>query len=288
MDSGTALPPPRRHRRAGVLSRLATPPVSGGREGAIRAGAEKSAGERLKSPFPFCRCFSMGAQWKTKIKEQNANARGSVFTKLSREISVAARAGADPAMNSRLRLAIEQAKKMSMPRDTVERAIKKGAGLLDDGAQYEKLTYEGFAPHRVPVIVECLTDNANRAASSIRVLFRKGQLGNAGSVSWDFEHLGMIEAEANDPKADPESAAIEAGAQDLSTDDGVTFYTAPTDLDAVQKALPNFGYTVQKAYIGWRPKNPVSLSGAELEEVEAFLQALDADDEVQSVYAGLA
>ena len=95
----------------------------------------------------------MGAQWKTKIKEQNANARGSVFTKLSREISVAARAGADPAMNSRLRLAIEQAKKMSMPRDTVERAIKKGAGLLDDGAQYEKLTYEGFAPHRVPVIV---------------------------------------------------------------------------------------------------------------------------------------
>lgn len=230
----------------------------------------------------------MGAQWKTKIKEQNANARGSVFTKLSREISVAARAGADPAMNSRLRLAIEQAKKMSMPRDTVERAIKKGAGLLDDGAQYEKLTYEGFAPHRVPVIVECLTDNANRAASSIRVLFRKGQLGNAGSVSWDFEHLGMIEAEASDPKADPESAAIEAGAQDLSTDDGVTFYTAPTDLDAVQKALPNFGYTVQKAYIGWRPKNPVSLSGAELEEVEAFLQALDADDEVQSVYAGLA
>ena len=120
------------------------------------------------------------------------------------------------------------------------------------------------------------------------MLFRKGQLGNAGSVSWDFEHLGMIEAEANDPKADPESAAIEAGAQDLSTDDGVTFYTAPTDLDAVQKALPNFGYTVQKAYIGWRPKNPVSLSGAELEEVEAFLQALDADDEVQSVYAGLA
>ena len=230
----------------------------------------------------------MGAQWKTKIKEQNANARGSVFTKLSREISVAARAGADPAMNSRLRLAIEQAKKMSMPRDTVERAIKKGAGLLDDGAQYEKLTYEGFAPHRVPVIVECLTDNANRAASSIRVLFRKGQLGSSGSVSWDFEHLGMIEADASDPNADAETAAIEAGAQDVATDDGVTFYTAPTDLDAVQKALPNFGYTVQKAYIGYRPKNPVSLSGTELEEVEAFLQALDADDEVQAVYAGLA
>jgi YebC/PmpR family DNA-binding regulatory protein len=230
----------------------------------------------------------MGAQWKAKGKEQNANAKGAVFTKLAREIAVAARAGADPAMNSRLRLAVEQAKKMSMPRDTVERAIKKGAGLLDDGAQYEKLTYEGFAPHRVPVIVECLTDNANRAASAIRVLFRKGQLGNLGSVSWDFDHLGMIEAEAHDPNADPETAAIEAGANDVSVDDGITFYTDPTELDAVQRALPNFGYTVQKAYIGYRPKNPVSLSGPEREEVEAFLQALDEDDEVQTVYAALA
>jgi YebC/PmpR family DNA-binding regulatory protein len=230
----------------------------------------------------------MGAQWKTKGKEQNANAKGLVFTKLAREISVAARSGADPSMNSRLRLAIDQARKMSMPRDTVERAIKKGAGLLDGGAQYEKLTYEGFAPHRVPVIVECLTDNANRAASAIRVLFRKGQLGSAGSVSWDFDYLGMIEAEAADANADPETAAIEAGAQDVSADDGVVFYTAPTDLDAVQRALPTFGFTVQKAYLGYRAKNPVSLGAAEREEVEAFLQALDDDDEVQSVYAALA
>jgi YebC/PmpR family DNA-binding regulatory protein len=230
----------------------------------------------------------MGAQWKAKGKEQNANAKGAVFTKLAREIAVAARAGADPAMNARLRLAVEQAKKMSMPRDTVERAIKKGAGLLDDGAQYDKLTYEGFAPHRVPVIVECLTDNANRTASAIRVLFRKGQLGNLGSVSWDFDHLGMIEAEAHDPKADPETAAIEAGASDVSVDDGVVFYTDPTELDAVQRALPTFGYTVHKAYIGYRPKNPVSLGDAEREEVEAFLQALDEDDEVQTVYAALA
>ncbi len=231
----------------------------------------------------------MGAQWKTKGKEQNANAKGLVFTKLAREISVAARSGADPAMNSRLRLAIDQARKMSMPRDTVERAIKKGAGMLDGGAQYEKLTYEGFAPHRVPVIVECLTDNANRAASAIRVLFRKGQLGSSGSVSWDFDHLGMIEAEAAQAGSDAETAAIEAGAQDVQIDtDGVVFYTEPTDLDAVQKALPNFGFNVLKAYIGYRAKNPVSLSGAEREEVEAFLQALDDDDEVQTVYAGLA
>jgi len=230
----------------------------------------------------------MGKKWKEKGKELVANARGSLFTKLSREITVAARAGADPSTNSRLRLAVEQARKLSMPRDTVERAIKKGAGLLDGGAQYEKLTYEGFAPHRVPVIVECLTDNPNRAASAIRVLFRKGQLGSSGSVSWDFDHLGMIEAEAADPNADAETAAIEAGAQDVEIDDGVTFYTDTTDLDAVSRALPNFGYSVQEAYLGYRAKNPVSVEGAELEEVEAFLRALDDDDEVQTVYAGLA
>jgi YebC/PmpR family DNA-binding regulatory protein len=134
----------------------------------------------------------MGAQWKAKGKEAAANAKGRIFTKLAKEIMVAARNGANPDMNPRLRLAVEQAKKASMPKDTLERAIKKGAGLLDEGVNYEKLTYEGFAPHRVPVIVECLTDNANRTASNIRVLFRKGQLGALGSVSWDFDYLGMI------------------------------------------------------------------------------------------------
>ena len=231
----------------------------------------------------------MGAQWKTKIKEASAASRGRVFTKLAREIAVAARGGSDPSMNSRLRLAIEQAKKASMPRDTLERAIKKGAGLLDDGANYEKLTYEGYAPHRVPVIVECLTDNPNRTASGMRVAFRKGQLGNTGSVSWDFDYLGMIEAEPSEAGADPELAAIEAGAQDLIVEEeGVLFLTAPTDLDAVQKALPAFGFEVQKAYLGYRPKNPVELGAAEREEVEAFLQGIDDDDDVQSVYAGLA
>lgn len=231
----------------------------------------------------------MGAQWKTKIKEVTANARGAVFTKLAREIAVAARAGTDPNMNSRLRLALEQAKKASMPRDTVERAIKKGAGLLDDGAQYEKVTYEGFAPHRVPVIVECLTDNTNRTAANVRMLFRKGQLGNLGSVSWDFDHLGMIEAVRERADADAETAAIEAGAGDveIGNDGEVLFLTAPTDLDAVQRALPGYGYAVQKAYLGYRAKNPVTLSGAEREEVEAFLQAIDEDDDVQTVFAGL-
>ena len=231
----------------------------------------------------------MGAQWKAKHKEAAANAKGRIFGKLSKEIMIAARSGADPDMNPRLRLVVEQAKKASMPKDTLERAIKKGAGLTGEVVHYERTLYEGFAPHQVPLIVECLTDNVNRTVAEIRVLFRKGQLGSSGSVSWDFDHVGMIEA-APAGDADPEMAAIEAGAQDFeAADDGATlFITEPTDLDAVCKALPEFGFTVQSAQLGYRPKNPVSLSGAELEEVEAFLEAIDAHDDVQNVYVGLA
>lgn len=231
----------------------------------------------------------MGAQWKAKHKEAAANAKGRIFGKLSKEIMIAARSGADPDMNPRLRLVVEQAKKASMPKDTLERAIKKGAGLTGEVVNYERTLYEGFATHQVPLIVECLTDNVNRTVAEIRVLFRKGQLGSSGSVSWDFDHVGMIEA-APAGDADPEMAAIEAGAQDFeAADDGATlFITEPTDLDAVCKALPEFGFTVQSAQLGYRPKNPVSLSGAELEEVEAFLEAIDAHDDVQNVYVGLA
>ena len=177
-----------------------------------------------------------------------------------------------------------------MPKETLERAIKKGAGLLDGGMSLERLTYEGFAPHRVPVIVECLTDNVNRTYPNIRVLFRKGQLGASGSVSWDFDYLGMIEALPSIKDADAELAAIETGAQDFEpADEGATlFLTEPTDLDTVCRALPNFGFTVQSAQLGYRPRNPVTLNDAEREEVEAFLEAIDADDDVQNVYAGLA
>ena len=232
----------------------------------------------------------MGAQWKTKIKETAAAAKGRIFTKLSKEIMVAARAGADPDMNPRLRMAIDLAKKASMPKDTVERAIKKGAGLVDEGVNYEKVIYEGFAPHRVPVMVECLTDNANRTITNIRILFRKAHLGTAGSVSWDFDHLGMIEATPQTSGADPEAAAIEAGARDLEpAENGATlFLTGPTELDAVARALPAQGFTVQSAELGYRSKNPVTLAVAERAEVEAFLEAVDADDDVQNVYAGLA
>lgn len=232
----------------------------------------------------------MGAQWKTKIKETTAAAKGKVFTKLAKEIMVAARAGADPDMNPRLRMAVEQAKKASMPKDNIERAIRKGAGLDTEGANYQKVVYEGFAPHRVPVIIECLTDNPNRTVTSIRMLFRKGQLGTTGSVSWDFDYLGMIEATPQSPTADPQTAAIEAGASDFEPAEGgaTLFYTAPNELDAVARALPAHGFAVQSASLGYRAKNPVTLGAAERAEVETFLNDLDADDDVQNVYAGLA
>ena len=236
----------------------------------------------------------MGAQWKAKGKELAANAKGKLFGRLSKDIMIAARSGADPASNSRLRLVVEQARKVSMPKETLERAIKKGAGLTGEAVHFEHVICEGFAPHRVPVMVECLTDNVNRTAPEMRVLFRKGQLGTSGSVSWDFDHVGLIEAEAAVAGSDPEVAAIEAGAQDFEAgeDEGVTlFITDATDLDLVSRALPAQGFSVLSAKLGYRPKNPVdpaSLEAGQLEEVEAFLAAIDGNDDVQNVFVGLA
>ena len=235
----------------------------------------------------------MGAQWKAKGKAQAADARGKLFGRLAKDIMLAAKNGADPAANSRLRLVVEQARKVSMPKETLERAIKKGAGLLGDAVHFERVIYEGFAPHQVPLMVEALTDNLNRTASEVRVLFRKGQLGSSGSVSWDFDHVGMIEAEPAKANADAELAAIEAGAQDFETadEDGVTvFITDPSDLDLVSKALPEHGFTVLSNKLGYKPKNPVNLaklSAEQLEEVENFLAAIDGNDDVQNVFVGL-
>lgn len=233
----------------------------------------------------------MGAQWKQKGRTEAADAKGRLFTKLAKEIMVAARVGGpDPAANSRLRLAVEQAKKHSMTRDTLERAIKKGAGLLDDGSQFETVYYEGFAPHQVPVIVECLTDNKNRTAPNMRTLFRKGQLGASGSVSWDFKRVGSIDATPPSGGEDPEEAAIESGAQEVGPgDDGQsTFLTDPQDLDAVRKGLEARGWTVTAANLVYLANNPVKLEGAARDEVEAFLSAIDDDDDVQRLYVGLA
>ena len=235
----------------------------------------------------------MGAQWKAKGKALVADARGKLFGKLVKEITVAARGGADPTSNSKLRLVVEQARKVSMPKDTLERAIKKGSGTGADAVSYERVIYEGFAPHQVAVMVECLTDNVKRTAPEMRVLFRKGQLGTSGSVAWDFDHVGIIEAEPAVAGADPEEAAIEAGAQDCEPGDEeghTTFWTDPTELDLVSRALPAHGFTVVSAKLGYKPKTPVdpaSLSAEQLEEVESFLAAIDGNDDVQNVYVSL-
>jgi YebC/PmpR family DNA-binding regulatory protein len=231
----------------------------------------------------------MGAQWKQKGRSENAAARGRLFGKLAKEIIIAAKGGADPEKNARLRVAVDAARKASMPRDTLERAIKKGAGLLDEPASFELVTYEGFAPHQVPVVVECLTDNRTRTATNIRVLFRKGQLATAGAVTWDFEHAGAIEAAAPAAGADAEAAAIEAGASDLEpADEGQTrFFTAAAELDAVARALAAAGWSISSQALVWRAKNPVKLEAGPRAEVEAFLAALDEDDDVQNIYAAL-
>ncbi|HEY5951589.1 MAG TPA: YebC/PmpR family DNA-binding transcriptional regulator [Kofleriaceae bacterium] len=227
----------------------------------------------------------MGAQWKHAGRLASAAAKGRIFSRLAKEIIVAAKAGPDPALNARLRAAVEAAKKASMPRDTLERAIKKGAGLLDEKATYETVIVEGFAPHRVPVIVECLTDSTKRTMTNIRHVFRHGQL---TPVAWDFAHVGLVDA-TPPAGADVEEAAIEAGAQDFEPDGsgGVHFYTEPTDVDAVSKELSSRGWTVATMRIGWRAKNPVKLDEAARHEVEHFLGELDDDDDVQHIYVGL-
>lgn len=239
----------------------------------------------------------MGAQWKHAGRVDSAVKRGLAFGKLAKEITVAAKLGdPSPEHNARLRAAIEAARKASCPRDTIERAVKKGAGLLDDSVAYELVTYEGFAPHKVPVIVECLTDNKNRTASEIRVLFRKGQLGSIGSVGWMFDRLGTIEATTKKTGIDIEGAAIEAGAQNVepleaseveSGQTGARFFTDPADLDVVNKQLTEAGWTVSKFELGYQVKTPVELSGDSRKEVEQFLGDIDDFDDVHRVYAGI-
>jgi YebC/PmpR family DNA-binding regulatory protein len=240
----------------------------------------------------------MGAQWKHAGRISNASKRGAVISKMAKEIAIAAKGGADPNYNAKLRIAVEAAKKQSVPRDVIERAIKKGAGLLE-GVSYELVVYEGFAPHQVPLIVECMTDNKNRTAADIRVLFRKAQLGASGSVGWMFDRMGIIEATHADTSLDLEGAAIEAGAQNVEKleevqkdEDGKTllggrFFSDPTDLDTVRTALQNAGWNVTMSELGYIPKNYVELSEDQLKEVTEFLQTVDDNDDVHRVYAAI-
>lgn len=238
----------------------------------------------------------MGAQWKHAGRLASSSAKGRIFSKLAKEVAIAAKAGPDPALNARLRAAVEAAKKASMPRDTLERAIKKGAGLLDEKVEYETVTYEGFGPHRVPVIVEALTDNNKRTSTNIKHHFRNGQL---SPVAWDFTHVGLVDAAPPEAPGGAstdaiEEAAIEAGAQDFDphasdVEGGVRFYTEPHDVDTVAKALSGRGWTVATMRIGWRPKNPMTIADAAAKaEIETFLHELDEDDDVQYIYPALA
>jgi YebC/PmpR family DNA-binding regulatory protein len=240
----------------------------------------------------------MGAQWKHAGRVSNASKRGAVISKMAKEIAIAAKGGADPNYNAKLRIAVEAAKKQSVPRDVIERAIKKGAGLTE-GVNYELVVYEGFAPHQVPVIVECMTDNKNRTAADIRVLFRKGQLGASGAVGWMFDRMGIIEATHSNTGLDLEGAAIEAGAQNVEKleeaqkdEDGKSllggrFFTDPTDLDAARTALQNAGWSVSMSELGYIPKKNVELSEEQLKEVTEFLQSVDDNDDVHRVYAAI-
>jgi len=239
----------------------------------------------------------MGAQWKQAGREANAHKKGQVVVKLVREIMVAARlGGADPDLNARLATAVEKARKASVTRDTIERAIKKGAGLTDEKVEYESVTYEGFAPHKVPVIVECLTDNRNRTAPDIRRIFKVGSLGNPGSMAFFFNHRGVVEANHPDAKRDAEGDAIEAGAQEVEPLEaeetpegrqGARFITEIKDLDHVTKALKAAGWTVTASEMRYLAKNFLELDAAARKQVTDFLHELDDHDDVQHVYAAL-
>lgn len=239
----------------------------------------------------------MGAQWKHAGKMDAANRKGKIVGKCVKEIMVSAKLGGpDPLGNPRLRAAIENAKKNFATKDTIERAIKKGAGIGDESITYHTLTYEGFAPHQVPVIVECLTENNNRTAGEVRRLFRKGQLGSTGAVAWMFDRLGIIEATINTPGVDVEGAAIEAGAQNVEAfsgdeleegQSGATFYTEVTDLDVVNKALSEMGWSVSMAELGYKAKSLVEVSGDARKEVEEFLSDIHDNDDVHRVYTAI-
>ena len=239
----------------------------------------------------------MGAQWKQAGREANAQKKGQLVVKLVREIMVAAKLGGpDPDLNARLAAAVEKARKSSVTRDTIERAIKKGAGLTDEKIVFELVTYEGFTPHKVPVVVECLTDNRNRTAPEIRNLFKAGSLGQPGSVGFFFNHLGVVEATHADATRDAEADAIEAGAQEIEPlegeevsqgQKGARFLTEIKDLDQVAKALKAAGWTVVASEIRYVAKNDSELSENARKEVVEFLNALDDHDDVHRVYAGL-
>jgi len=243
----------------------------------------------------------MGRQWLHAKREVAGLKKGQLVGKLVKEIMVAAKlGGAEPAANPRLAAVVDKARKASVTRDVIERAIKKGAGIGDDKLVMEHVVFEGYAPHKVPIIVEILTDNNNRTAPEIRVLFKKGgQLGTPGSNKFLFDHVGLVEAHHADAAADIEAAAIEAGAQNVEplshaeNDDipegtsGARFITERSDLHAVSQWLAANGWTVVTSELGYLAKNFPALSDEERARAGEFLQAFEDHDDVHRVWAAI-
>ncbi len=214
--------------------------------------------------------------------------RGQLFTKLGREITVAAREGADPAANARLRLAVQRARDSNMPIDTIDRAIKRAVGNVD-GANYQEISYEGYGPNGVAILVEALTDNRNRSAAEIRSVFSRGggNLGESGSVRWLFDEKGIITVEpgSKDPD-DVALAAIDAGADDVQVDDGILeVYTEPAVLEEVRTALEEAGLTVTASEAARVPKVMVHLDEDAAHQTMRLIERLEELDDVQRVFS---
>jgi YebC/PmpR family DNA-binding regulatory protein len=226
-----------------------------------------------------------------KHKKGAADAkRGKIFTRILKEMTVAARmGGGDPAGNPRLRAAVAEAKAANMPKDNIERAIKRGTGELE-GTTYEELTYEGYGPGGVAVIVEVLTDNTNRTTPEIRHVFEKqgGNLGTPGSVRFQFDKKGYFAVEKNVVGEDKlMEVALEAGADDLQSDDPETYevYTAPENFEPVRQAFEKAGITTVEAKLGMIPQNYVTLDENKSKQVMRLLENLDDHDDVQNVWS---
>lgn len=231
------------------------------------------------------------SKWSTIKRQKGANdaKRGAVFTKIAREISIAARlGGGDPEANYRLRLAVDKARSVNMPSDNIKRAIEKATGG-DKGADFEEIVYEGYGPGGVAVLVEAATDNRNRTAADVRAIFTKagGSLAGAGAVAWQFEPLGLISVPREG--ADPDEialVAIDAGASDVDTEsDPIEISTSPGDLEAVRKAMEAAGVKVESAELTMQPKSTVTIDGNDVRKNLRMIENLEDHDDVQRVTA---
>ena len=214
--------------------------------------------------------------------------RGKLFTKLIREITIAARTGgADPAGNARLRAGIDKAKAASMPGDTIERALKRATGA--DADKMEEIRYEGYGPSGVALLIDCMTDNAQRTVADIRHALGKhgGNLGTSGSVAFQFKHVGELVVDTSKPGSEDKllEAALDAGADDVQSEDGESIVlTSPEGFENVKKALAAAGLTPSKADVIWRPENRVAVNAEVAETLRDLLDWLDDLDDVQDVY----